>query len=139
MTIYKDEKGNHIVTSLPTMIAKPGKAKYEVKQLENDTNIDAKTTEEITEFLETFFKLYPSASEKELEYYVEDNILRPINSNLKFVEITNPIYFETEDMVQAKVIVKYLDDVEKATNYFQYNLLLSKGENWKIIKSLLGE
>ncbi|MBF0802756.1 conjugal transfer protein, partial [Proteus mirabilis] len=67
--IFEDEKENHIVTSLPTMISKPGKAKYEVKQVESDSDIDAKTTQEITEFLETFFKLYPTASEKELEYY----------------------------------------------------------------------
>ena len=46
------------------MIAKPDRAKYKTKQVENDSKIDAKTTEEIAEFLETFFKLYPSASEK---------------------------------------------------------------------------
>ena len=32
VTIFEDEKGNHIVTSLPTMIAKPDKAKYEVNK-----------------------------------------------------------------------------------------------------------
>ncbi|ELB07001.1 MULTISPECIES: conjugal transfer protein [Enterococcus] len=132
VTIFEDEKGNNVVTSLPTMIAKPEKAEYEVKQEENDSEIDAKTTEEITEFLETFFKLYPTASEKELEYYVESNVIQPINTNLQFVEITNPIYFETKDSVRVKVIVKYLNDVEKVTHDFQYNLLLSKGENWKI-------
>lgn len=132
VTIFEDENGNHVITSLPTMIAKPDKAKYEAKQVESDSEIDAKTTEEITEFLETFFKLYPTASEKELEYYVESNVIQPINTNLNFVEITNPIYFETKDSVRVKVIVKYLDDVEKVTHDFQYNLLLSKGENWKI-------
>lgn len=132
VSIFEDENSNHIVTSLPTMIAKPDKAKYEGKQVESDSEIDAETTEEITEFLETFFKLYPTASEKELEYYVENNVIQPINKNLKFVEITNPIYFETKDSVRVKVIVKYLDDVEKVTHDFQYNLLLSKGENWKI-------
>ena len=132
VTIFGDEKGNHIITSLPTMIAKPEKVQYKEKQVESDSEIDAKTTEEITEFLETFFKLYPTASEKELEYYVESNVIQPINTNLNFVEITNPIYFETKDSVRVKVIVKYLNDVEKVTHDFQYNLLLSKGENWKI-------
>ncbi|HEE9726926.1 TPA: conjugal transfer protein [Enterococcus faecium] len=132
LTIFEDENGNHVITSLPTMIAKPDKSKYEANQVESDSEIDAETTEEITEFLETFFKLYPTASEKELEYYVENNVIQPINKNLKFAEITNPIYFETKDSVRVKVIVKYLDDVEKVTHDFQYNLLLSKGENWKI-------
>ena len=32
------------------MIAKPDRAKYKTKQVENDSKIDAKTTEEIAEF-----------------------------------------------------------------------------------------
>ncbi len=32
VTIFEDENGNHIVTSLPTMVAKPDKAQYEGKQ-----------------------------------------------------------------------------------------------------------
>ncbi|NSO34059.1 conjugal transfer protein [Enterococcus faecalis] len=131
--IFEDEKENHIVTSLPTMISKPGKAKYEVKQVESDSDIDAKTTQEITEFLETFFKLYPTASEKELEYYSENESMSQVSSDLRFVEITNPIYLEKDGSVQVKIVVKYLNEIEKVTNSFQYNLLLNKEENWKII------
>lgn len=135
VTIFEDEKGNHIVTSLPTMIAKPDKAKYEAKQVESDSEIDAKTTGEITEFLETFFKLYPTASKNELEYYVENDALRPINSDLKFVELVNPVYTQNEENVQVKVDVEYLDDLSKTTNYFHYELRLQKDGNWRIIKS----
>ncbi|HGF7434833.1 TPA: conjugal transfer protein [Enterococcus faecium] len=133
VTIFEDEKGNHIVTSLPTMIAKPEKAEYEVKQEENDSEIDAKTTEEITEFLETFFKLYPAASEKELEYYVENDAMRPIDHNLKFVELVNPIYQKNGKEFQLNVGVKYLNEVEKVTNIYQYQLKLIKDGNWRII------
>ena len=135
VTIFEDENGNHIVTSLPTMIAKPEKAEYEVKQVESDSEIDAKTTEGITEFLETFFKLYPSASEKELEYYVENETIRPINLNLKFVELVNPIYRKNGKGFQLNVGVKYLNEVEKVTNIYQYQLKLIKDGNWKIIDS----
>lgn len=135
VAIYEDKKGNHIVTSLPTMIAKPEKAEYEAKQLETDSEIDAKTTEEITEFLETFFKLYPTASEKELEYYVQGKALRIINTNLKFVEIKNYIYQKNNKDIQANIIVKYIDDRTKTTASFQYDLFLKKDENWKIINS----
>ncbi|MDU7055809.1 MAG: conjugal transfer protein, partial [Enterococcus hirae] len=120
--IFEDENGNHVVTSLPTMIAKPEKAEYEVKQVESDSEIDVKTTEEITEFLETFFKLYPTASEKELEYYVEDDAMRPINVNLKFVELADSVFFQDGNNIQAKINVKYLDDLSKTTNFFQYRL-----------------
>ncbi|MDT2522418.1 conjugal transfer protein [Enterococcus raffinosus] len=135
VTIHEDKKGNHIVTSLPTTVAKPGKAKYEVKQVETNSEIDAKTTEEITEFLETFFKLYPTASGKELEYYVKNDALRPINSDLKFVELVNPVYTQNGKNVQVKVDVEYLDDLSKTTNYFQYELRLQKDGNWRIIES----
>ena len=48
--IFEDEKENHIVTSLPTMISKPGKAKYEVKQVESDSDIDAKQRKKLLSF-----------------------------------------------------------------------------------------
>lgn len=133
VTIFEDEKGNHIVTSLPTMIAKPDKAKYEAKQVESDSEIDAKTTGEITEFLESFFKLYPTASKNELEYYVENDVMRPINVNLKFVELVNSVFFKDGNNIQAKINVKYLDNLSKTTNFFQYRLSLQKNENWTIV------
>ena len=48
------------------------------------THLDAATTEEVTEFLETFFKLYPTATEKELAYYVSGNVLEPVNCGYLF-------------------------------------------------------
>ncbi|MGM0138021.1 conjugative transposon protein [Enterococcus sp. DIV0755b] len=133
VTIFEDENRNHIVTSLPTMIGKPDKAKYEARQVENDSEIDAKTTEEITDFLETFFKLYPSASEKELEYYVENDAMRPINIDLKFSELENPLYLQNGKNFLVSTKIKYLDNVSKTTSYFQYKLVLQKNGNWKII------
>lgn len=133
VTIFEDENRNHIVTSLPTMIGKPDKAKYEARQVENDSEIDAKTTEEITDFLETFFKLYPSASEKELEYYVENDAMRPINIDLKFSELENPVYLQNGKNFLVSTKIKYLDNVSKTTSYFQYKLVLQKNGNWKII------
>ena len=133
VTIFEDENRNHLVTSLPTMIGKPDKAKYEAKQVENDSEIDAKTTEEITDFLETFFKLYPSASEKELEYYVENGAMRPINIDLKFSELENPVYLQNGKNFLVSTKIKYLDNVSKTTSYFQYKLVLQKNGNWKIV------
>lgn len=134
LTIFEDENGNHVVTSLPTMIAKPDKAKYESKQVENDSEIDARTTEEITEFLETFFMLYPTASEKELEYYVENESMRPINTNLKFVKLVDPVFTENGGDTHVRVNVKYLDSFSKVTYFFHYKLSLQKKENWTIVE-----
>ncbi|MFZ8765831.1 conjugal transfer protein [Enterococcus asini] len=134
VTIFEDENRNHIVTSLPTMIAKPDKAQYKVKQVESDSKIDSKTTEEITEFLETFFKLYPTASEKELEYYVEDDEMQPIDGKLRFVELVNIIFQKRGESILTNIVVKYLDDNGKTTINYQYQLILKKFENWKIIR-----
>ncbi|EHH0194381.1 conjugal transfer protein, partial [Listeria monocytogenes] len=60
---------------------------------------------------------------------------RPINTNLKFVELVNPVYTQNEKNVQVKVDVKYLDNLSKTMNYFQYELRLQKDGNWRIIKA----
>lgn len=135
VTVFEDEKGNRIVTNLPTMIAKPEKAQHEEKQVESDSEIDVKTREEIADFLETFFKLYPTASEKELEYYVENDVMRPINTNLKLVELVNTVFTQNGKIVQVKVDVEYLDNLSKVTNYFQYKMELQKDGNWIIINA----
>ncbi|WP_165722274.1 conjugal transfer protein [Enterococcus faecium] len=132
VTIFEDENRNYIVTSLPTMIGKPERAKHKVRQVKSDSKIDSKTTEEITEFLETFFRLYPAASEKELEHYVEKDAMQPINTNLKFVELVNPIYKQKGKAIQVIVGVEYLDELSKTTSVFQYRLKLYKNENWTI-------
>ena len=136
VTIFEDEYGNHIVTNLPTMIAKPVKAQYEEKQVESDSEIDAKTTEEITEFLETFFKLYPTASKEEIEYYADDRKLQPINARLKFMGIVTIVCHQSGKDVRVAFVVKYLDEIAKVTDSFQFNLKLQKKENWKIINEL---
>jgi len=50
----------------PPISSTPTKSSYEPKAKESDGTVNAATTEEVTEFLETFFKLYPTATEKEL-------------------------------------------------------------------------
>ena len=53
-------------TSVATQLFNMG---YEVLAIDKNTVNDA------TAFLETFFKLYPTATEKELAYYVSGNVL----------------------------------------------------------------
>ena len=45
---------------------------------------DATTIGEINEFLKTFVKLYPTATEKELSYYVKDEVLKSICKDYVF-------------------------------------------------------
>ncbi|HBZ5208772.1 TPA: conjugal transfer protein, partial [Clostridioides difficile] len=61
-----DNTGNMIIIKNPTLSKMPEKLNYESKNEETDSTIDQKTIKDITEFLNTFFKLYPTASKNEL-------------------------------------------------------------------------
>ena len=86
-----------------------------------------------TAFLETFFKLYPTATEKELAYYVSGNVLEPIGRDYLYSELVNPIFTKDGDNVKVKVAVKFLDNQTKAMQVSQYELVLHKDSNWKIV------
>ena len=61
-----------VIVQNPTLAPAIEKSDYEPKTPEADASIDADTVNDATAFLETFFKLYPTATEKELAYYVRE-------------------------------------------------------------------
>ena len=69
VVVHVDGDGNMVITQNPTISSTPTKSSYEPKAKESDGTVDTATTEEVTEFLETFFKLYPTATKKELDVY----------------------------------------------------------------------
>ena len=90
-----------------------------------------------TAFLETFFKLYPTATEKELAYYESGNVLEPIGRDYLYSELGNPILTKDGDNVKVKIAVKFLDNQTKATQVSQYELVLHKDSNWKIVGQMM--
>ena len=74
----------------------------------------------------------PSA-EKELAYYVAGNVIEPIGRDYLYSELVNPIFTKDGDNVKVKVAVKFLDNQTKATQVSQYELVLHKDSNWKIV------
>ena len=92
------------------------------------------TVKDATAFLETFFKLYPTATEKELAYYVKDGVLAPVSGDYVFSELVNPVFTKDGEQVKVSVSVKYLDQRTKATQISQFDLVLEKtGGNWKVV------
>ena len=134
VVVHVDDNGNMVITQNPTISSTPTKSSYEPKVKESDVTVDATTTEEVTEFLETFFKLYPTATEKELAYYVSGNVLEPVNCDYVFSELVNPIFIKDGEQVKVSVSVKYLDQRTKAIQISQFDLTLEKDSNWKIIE-----
>lgn len=131
--VHADNEG-YIITQNPTLANTMKKSSYEPKANEADASIDTAVTQDATAFLETFFKLYPNATEKELSYYVNGNVLPQINGDYIFSELISPIFIKDGDNLKVSVSVKYLDQQTKATQISQYELTLQKGDNWTIIR-----
>lgn len=135
VSVYVDSDENMVIIKNPTITSIPSKSSYQPKIIENDGTVDSVTANEINDFLTTFFKLYPTATQKELSYYVTDGILKPVGKEYVFQELVNPIYNRKENQVTAVLAVKYLDPQTKATQVSQFSLTLEKNDgNWKIVK-----
>lgn len=134
VVVHVDDNGDMVITQNPTISRILAKSDYEPKAKESAGTVDAATEEEVTEFLETFFKLYPTATEKELAYYVEENVLEPVNGDYLYSELINPVFTKDGEQVKVSVSVKYLDNRTKAAQISQFDLTLKKDSNWKIVK-----
>ena len=131
--VHVDADGDMVIVQNPTLAPAIEKSDYEPKTSEADASVDADTVNDATAFLETFFKLYPTATEKELAYYVLGNVIEPIGRDYLYSELVNPIFIKDGDNVKVKVAVKFIDNQTKATQVSQYELVLHKDSNWKIV------
>ena len=122
--VHVDADGDMVIIQNPTLSPAVEKSEYEPKAQEADNSVDA----------DTFFKLYPTATETELAYYVAGNALEPINGDYLYSELVNPVFTADGDNVKVKVAVKFIDNQTKATQISQYELTLHKDSNWKIVK-----
>lgn len=134
-TVHVDSTGNMVIVQSPVPASRPEKSDYEPKAPESDGSVDAETIQEATDFLETFFKLYPTATEEELAYYVKDYALGPMNGSYIFSELINPIFTKEEENIKVHVNVAFIDQNTKATIISGYDLSIKKEENWLLISS----
>ena len=95
----------------------------------------AAESENITDFLTTFFTLYPTATEKELSYYVSGDSMPPVKcADYTFSQLKSTVLNKNGDTVTATVAVEYLDSVTQMTQISQFELVLKLvDENWKIV------
>lgn len=132
--VHVDDAGNMVIVRNPTLAKIAGKADYEPKKPEPDSTLDAKKIADATAFLETFFKLYPNATEKELSYYVKGNALEPVSGDYLYSELVNPVFNENGNQLKVSVFVKFLNRQTKAVDISQYELTLEKKGNWMIVE-----
>ncbi len=132
--LHQDDTGNLVITQNPTLWSLPKKSDYVPKQPESNGTVDSDTAKEVTEFLETFFAFYPTATEQELVYYVKNDALPPICKDYTFSELVNPVLQQSGHQVHVWASVNYLDGTTKATQLSQYVLTLEKDTNWMIVE-----
>src|SRR5690625_92951 len=132
--LHQDNVGNLIITQNPTLWNTPNKSDYEPEQPESSGTVDSDTVQEVTEFLETFFTFYPTATEKELAYYVKDGVLPSINKDYIFSELINPMVQQSGEQIKVWLSVKYLNETTKTMEISQYILYLEKDINWMIVR-----
>lgn len=134
VSMYVDDTGDMVIIQSPTITGKPQKSGYVPKAAEPNGTVSAQESTEITEFLTTFFTLYPAATEQELSYYVSGGALPVIgNDSYVFAGLVNPVFTKNGDAVTANVAVQYLDQRTGMTQVSQFTLHLRQVEgNWKI-------
>lgn len=133
--VHKDDNGNMVITQAPTITGKPAKSAYMPKDTEPDGTVSAVESEDITDFLITFFTLYPTATEKELSYYVSGDSMPPVKcADYTFSQLKSTVLNKDGDTVTATVAVEYLDSVTQMTQISQFELVLKLVDgNWKIV------
>ena len=133
--VHKDDNGEMVITQAPTITGKPAKSAYTPKAAEPDGTVSAAESENITDFLTTFFTLYPTATEKELSYYVSGDSMPPVKcADYTFSQLKSTVLNKNGDTVTATVAVEYLDSVTQMTQISQFELVLKLvDENWKIV------
>ncbi|WP_339229572.1 conjugal transfer protein [Oceanobacillus sp. FSL K6-2867] len=132
--LHQDNVGNLVIIQNPTLWSMPNKSDYEPQQPESNGTVDSDIVQEVTEFLETFFTFYPTATEQELDYYVKNNALPPIGKDYLFSELVNPVFQTIDNQIKVRVTVKYIDEATKAAHFSQYILTLEKDTNWMIVE-----
>lgn len=65
--------------------------------------------------------------------YVSGNVLQPISRHYLYFKLVNLVFTKNGDNVKVKVAVISLDNHTMDTQVAQYELVLYKDSNWKIV------
>lgn len=135
--VHVDTNGKLVIAQNPILAKAPEESNYGQAAQEADGTVNADTVADTTAFLETFFKLYPTATEKELGYYVQDNTLELINGEYLYSELTKPVFTQVGENVKVNVSVKYIDNKTKQCKFHSLSLHFIKTglEDYKIVIS----
>lgn len=135
VVVHLDEDGGMVITKNPTTCGINGKSSYAPSERQSDGSVEASMMTEIEEFLNTFFALYPSATENEILYYAKPGVMDVINADYVYGGLKKAAYYKEDGKTKVHVYVQYLDQTAKMTQLSEYTLTLEKGDNWKIVEA----
>lgn len=127
------EDQQYVIVKNPTVTSVPQISGYEREPLQSSDQVRAEDREKVETFLETFFKIYPTASEKELAYYCKDEGVRPIGKAYVLNSIDNVTIQVREDGYEVECYVSYIDEMLGISVLNQYQLSLVPQESGELI------
>lgn len=127
------EDQQYVIVKNPTVTSVPQISGYEREPLQSSDQVRAEDREKVETFLETFFKIYPTASEKELAYYCKDEGVRPIGKAYMLNFIDNVTIQVREDGYEVECYVSYIDEMLRISVLNQYQLSLVPQESGELI------
>ena len=109
-------------------------AEYEEYAIHDTDNFPMEISEYIS--ISELNRIYEQL--EELPDYLLDDldsfVLAPVSGDYVFSELVNPVFTKDGDNIKVSVPVKYLDNKSKMTQISQYELVLHKDDNWKIVE-----
>lgn len=130
--------GDYAITGLPYITSMPKKADYKIQEAVQAELADVGMKEEVSEFLDTFFKIYPVSTEEELKYYLKDSKIDKIERDLELESVDNIMITGQEGgIVEVRCMVVYTDNLTGLSEASQYALTLEAQEDGKYIITAL--
>lgn len=127
------EDQQYVIVKNPTVTSVPQISEYAREPLQASDQVRAEDREKVEAFLETFFKVYPTASEKELAYYCKDEGVRPIGKAYVLNSIDNVVIQVKEEGYDVECYVSYIDETLGISVLNQYQLSLVPQESGELI------
>lgn len=129
------EGQNYVITKNPTITSTWQTAEYKKEAFEATDNLAVEDREAVEVFLETFFKVYPISSEKELAYYVKDAEVRPIWKEWYNLQSVDNLKIRKTGKGEYTVVcdVLYLDTALNTRVLNQYEMDLATQEDGELI------
>lgn len=136
MDVYCDGQ-QYVVVKNPRITSAPQTSGYERTGIQASDRILTEDREAVETFLETFFGVYPSATEKELHYYVKDPNVKPIGKEYTLVSIDGVEIQTVDNGFEVGCYVTYMDHVLDASQIHQYEMSLAYQEDGELVLTSL--